>query len=466
MNTAGTAPARNRTSSPARLTSSKAVNITTGEVRQTSYTYYGNGTLWTVTDPVGGVVTYEYDLATEQISKITDQLRHSSQQKYDASGRPFMSVDVNGLTTTYHYDTWHRVMTVTKPDKQTNAISYRTNDTGTSMTVTSPTGASIRVSRDGLGRDVRDHNRQWRRWPHEQRVCDVRRRNFRVPPLRINWVDSTQSRYRRPPHSHSTSWGTQREIVDALGHDGTYGYSADPAHGTIATLVAGANGITSVTTSDAWDRTVERAQGTQKLQYGWLDQDRLSTISDNLGIEETYTYDGFGAVDTIVNGDSGRTHFTYNSDGSVHEEFTPTSRNTYAYDASGRPTGITSAHLDSPIPPSPLTDRWVIDNVSTWRYDEPGHGASIGQLTSETDSDSGVGCTTGTTRSEQYDQLARPISTTFCVDGKRRMDRHDLPDSEQPAETRSHAGWNYTHIRLRLGRATSNPGSLRQRRNV
>ncbi|HND52788.1 MAG TPA: hypothetical protein PLV92_10345, partial [Pirellulaceae bacterium] len=85
----------------------------------TRYTYLVNGLVDTVTDPLGHVTDYDYDLLG-RLTSVTfasgtpDQ--GQKQFEYDTAGNLTASVDENGRRTQYQYDVMNRLLRATQPD--------------------------------------------------------------------------------------------------------------------------------------------------------------------------------------------------------------------------------------------------------------------------------------------------------------------------------------------------------------
>ena len=123
---------------------------------QVAYTYSGgrlNKTTATDSDGTVGYTTYTYNSFGQRISETTtpngmsattrsvtydakgrfplsrtDELGHTSSATYDqATGWTATETDMNNLTTSYQYDVFGRVTSVTRPDGTVRNISYRRN---------------------------------------------------------------------------------------------------------------------------------------------------------------------------------------------------------------------------------------------------------------------------------------------------------------------------------------------------
>jgi RHS repeat-associated protein len=119
--------------------------------------------------------------------------------------------------------------------------------------------------------------------------------------------------------------------------------------------------------------------------------DRPLTVTAPSGVVTTYVYDGLGDLIQESNPNTGTTAYSYDSTGNMIKRTAATGAVTqYTYDALDRV--LTKTY------PSDSTE-----NV-TYTYDQSGHGAGIGRLTSVTDA--------AGTLSRSYDQLGNLLTET------------------------------------------------------
>jgi YD repeat-containing protein len=114
------------------------------------------------------------------------------------------------------------------------------------------------------------------------------------------------------------------------------------------------------------------------------------------------TFDTLGRKTSENDPDRGITTYRYDPNGNLVQQTDARNRVLeYGYDELNR-----RIHKTDP----------ATGTTSTWNYDELGHGASIGRLTSIHDP-SGTGCPQRTTRSLSYDTSGNTTKDTRCVDG-------------------------------------------------
>jgi RHS repeat-associated protein len=95
----------------------------------TTYTYDGSGNLTKITDALGNVRNYTYDLLSrilknEDLHNASDTSFGSTTYAYDDNGNITQSVNPRGKVTNYTYDALNRVKTEDTPDTAYTDVSY------------------------------------------------------------------------------------------------------------------------------------------------------------------------------------------------------------------------------------------------------------------------------------------------------------------------------------------------------
>ena len=158
---------------------------------------------------------------------------------------------------------------------------------------------------------------------------------------------------------------------------------------------------------DAWGRQTSVQQPVNgklaTLSYGYDAADNLTSITDNAGNTTTRTWNSLGEMTSEQDPDRGTTTFTYDPAGNLHTVTDARKiTTTYSYDADNR-----------------LIRKQVtgVREPTVWHYDQPGHGPSIGLLTSVSDP-SATGCPHGISENQTYDTAGRPSTLSTCVAGR------------------------------------------------
>ncbi len=116
----------------------------------TTYTYYPDGQLFTITDPVGRVSSRTYD-PLGRLATIVDP-QGTTTFSYDQNGN-VLSTAVTGIgTASATFDSLNRMVTSTNPRGKTTSFGY---DLGSNVTsVTSPLGFVTQYTYDNVGRQL------------------------------------------------------------------------------------------------------------------------------------------------------------------------------------------------------------------------------------------------------------------------------------------------------------------------
>ncbi len=112
---------------------SVAVSDSDGSVGETTYTYNNFGLPATETYTPNGLTartkTFGYDNKGRFMTQETDVLGHTQSATFNKyTGTMSTETDVNNLTTQYQYDSFGRVIRITRPDHTVHSISYRWNN--------------------------------------------------------------------------------------------------------------------------------------------------------------------------------------------------------------------------------------------------------------------------------------------------------------------------------------------------
>jgi RHS repeat-associated protein len=194
----------------------------------------------------------------------------------------------------------------------------------------------------------------------------------------------------------------------------TVAHDATPT--ALTTTTTDETGRPTTATTDLWGRTLEVSQPGATTTYGYDSANRLVSITDPNQLVATRSYNSLGQLVKDASPDRGTWTYTYDTVGNLHT--TTDGRGhitTYGYDALNRLISKVDKPGSGGVAGAPFT--------TTWHYDQAGHGASIGQLTSVS-GPSGTGCPSNANGDHNvisnlnYDKFGRLISTTTCVTGQ------------------------------------------------
>jgi RHS repeat-associated protein len=195
-------------------------------------------------------------------------------------------------------------------------------------------------------------------------------------------------------------------------------------------------GHISYRSSDALNRMTKFKDPVKNLtQIAYDSHSRFLTVTDPKNNATTYVYDGFGEPIQEINPDAGKTIFHYDADRNVSSKT----------DANGTVTNSTYDALDRP-----LTRTYPADSSQNvaFTYDQSGHGAGIGHLTSMTDPAGSL--------SRSYDQIGDLITDARTTGGHTYTTSYTFQAAGRLASvTYASSGWLATYSRDSAGQVSS-----------
>ena len=297
--------------------------------RTTSYTYTSRGRVETVTapDPDGSgplpppVTIYEYDdpLWPDLPTAMIGPDGSSRLIVYNQYGRPWRLTDELGRVTTYDYDQWDRLRTVTAPDPDGPGpalapvveYSYRAGGELSRVVGPDPDGGGPRP------RPVVDYD------------YDALGRLVLVTGPDVD--EDPQTGFDRPTTSYAyDAAGALIAATDPLGRTTRYAY--DPA-GQLSAVVDPIGGFT---------------------RYAYDGGGRLAAVVDPIGRTSLSEYDDYGRLTKAVDARGGNRAFQYDKVGNLLAATDPLGRTTtYLHDDADRPTRVTLPDPDGVAGPLP-----------------------------------------------------------------------------------------------------------------
>jgi RHS repeat-associated protein len=207
--------------------------------------------------------------------------------------------------------------------------------------------------------------------------------------------------------------------------------------------------------SDAYGRVTEVFERDQAdaqaviVTYTYDAAGDLLTITDPDGNVTTNTWDLLGDLRAVDDPDLGRRTYTYDLDGDLKTET----------DAQNRTLAYTYDPLDRPH-----TKTYPSGQQVTWAYDEPGHGAGQGQLTSVTDP-SAAGCPQDHSEDLTYDLNGQVTSQTNCVAGRAYTMGFGYDQLGRPTQVTYPGSQTVSYTYGTAGQLASMPGYVSQFRH-
>jgi RHS repeat-associated protein len=390
------------------LTAAKRLNDR-GRYHTTSFGYDSYGNRASVTDPRGNTTTTTYDpvrhILPEQVCNARNQCTVT---EWDRNQEQVRTVtDPNHARTEFTSNIFGGPKTALQPGHGLVSYSYldwddpsrrrirETIDDGT------PDGLWSETWLDGLDRTymrVKEGDQPGRTFVQHTFYTDASSR----PGATTNWTTLPAG---DPPVLEHYTYDAAGRLTAQTHPDGTarhWDYGNEATRTWVRQTDERDN--TKTLFSDAHGRltTVEEPDGSQvsRLTYGYDAAYQVRTITDNLGNVTTHTYDLLGNLTRTDDPDLGLWQWTWDQAGNLHTQTDARGRQlTYTYDQLNRQT----------------TKTYKNGTKVVWHYDEPGHGASIGRLTSVADP-TGQACPGNRSQALTYDAAGQITTDTRCID--------------------------------------------------
>jgi RHS repeat-associated protein len=356
------------------------LTVTAPDNAVTTYRYEDPGNTWKLTSVVrpgpngDAVTTFGYD-PWGNVSSVTDPMNNTTSFTYDALGKVLSRADPANGTTFFAYDNISRLKTVTDAlgrlsrydyDDATGFVTFTDNVGNTTRALLDAKG-NAHYTEDALGNDT--------------------------------WYEYT---YSGCPSCGSTGGDLLSAIIDAKRQATYFGYDANGKRTTTTDPLGHTTFITYHPSGDVWYRTDALLRQTS---YGYDPLSKLSRITDARGgitwLEYTpgslldnvvdangnlthYGYDAAGRVSQVASPDAGTSGYLYFPEGSVYTKTDAKNVTvTYSYDDASRLTGISYPdasrnvtfaydNLSASYGKGRLTNMTDPSGTTTYRYDAMG----------------------------------------------------------------------------------------------
>ncbi len=310
----------------------------------------------------GGVVattTIQYDTAGN-VTSVTNPLGQvESWSGYNGLGQPSTYVDMNGVTTTYVYDTKGGLLSESKNGRVT---SYAYNHDRQVSSISYPDGSATRYQYNAAGR-LEYVGNALNEFAHF--AVDVPGNSVQTSSQRnLAQVNGAV------PVAVATTDFSSKTVLDSLGRpytgSGNNGQRVEMRYDNNGNMISSTDalGRSSTYQYDAFNRLISSTVpdgGMTVMEYDG--QGNLVSVTDPRSLQTRYTYNGFGQVTSIISPDTGTTTYSYDSAGRLANETLADGKViTYSWDALGRKTARSSGGV-----------------VESFTYDEGSYGK--GRLT-------------------------------------------------------------------------------------
>jgi RHS repeat-associated protein len=226
--------------------------------------------------------------------------------------------------------------------------------------------------------------------------------------------------------------GRMSTDIGGQGQTTSYGYDSQSNVTSIESPLLN----TASQTFDALNRLKTYTDAATNLsQYSYDAHDRPLTVTDPKGNVTSYVYDGFGDAIQEISPDRGTTIYYYNPDSDL----------TQKTDASSYVTNMTYDALDRILTRTYPADS--TENVA-FTYDQTGHGAGIGHLTSVTDQPGSL--------SLSYDQRGNLITNARTISSNLYSTGYTFESAGRLSSiTYASSGWLVSYARDAAGQISA-----------
>ncbi|KAF4529273.1 hypothetical protein B566_EDAN017775 [Ephemera danica] len=389
-----------------------------GQDASVSYVYDNRGNRSTVTDPLGKVSRYTYDLIGN-VTQLTDAASRNWKAEYDAAGRLTARIDPLNQRSEATYDKLGNRIKST--DALGNITRFTVDGQNRVTQTTHPLGGIRQTTYDALGRVIAEIN------------------------------EAGQTVARSTYDAQGRLLGTQ----DAAGNTTDYEY--DASQNPFAPVRMKFAGLTRDMRFDSRDRVIEQTESWRETDANGQEQTRSATSKsvynpkgqqieslDRLGNKTQMAYDPLGRLKSVTDAQGGITQFAYDTRDNLLS-LTDANGNTtrFEYDANNRktketrPLGQSTIYTYDPI--GQLTE--VLDaqgNKQRYTHDNAGraskeeHLNAAGTVTRTiTSTVNAVGTLTGIADNNTGHADHPAWRTTITVDALQRKTREDITQGSQ-----------------------------------
>jgi RHS repeat-associated protein len=380
----------------------------------------------------------EWDPVIQQVVHSTDANGYSTHFNYDALGRPTQTCYPDGGVRQLSYLDWG------DPDRQRVrefAVEEGVAGEGVApcqaVDQNSLRGIWTETYLDGLGRTywvVKEGDAPGVTFAQETLYADSSSRAYK----QSHWYQRWKPSHEEPKKYEEFHYDEVGRLTEQRQPDGSTlmrRYDEDGTRTSVTSIDELGNKKTTYT--DAFGRMVQVREfnrdepnpdaANYDTFYKYDALDNPTNVTDDKGNVTTMTWDSLGRQLSTDDPDMGHWTYGYDNVGNL----------TSQTDARGVKTAFTYDALDRL-----KTKQWNPPNgqVTRWNYDEPGHGASVGRLTSVSDP-TGSSCANGLSEQLSYHPMGQVSSHTKCVLGRQYTTRSgydvlgrqswvEYPDSE------------------------------------
>jgi len=292
-----------------------------------AYDAIGNQTI--AVSPNGDSIQIEYD-ALSRLVKITDPFGQAEAMRYDANGNRIWMRNKRGFTTTYQYDAYGRMARMEEPLNTVTTYVYDAR--GNLLLMRDPSGNETSYRYNTRNQRVSETNAlgHSRHWSYDPNGNLTEETDFRGYTTRYSYNALNQ----------------RTSFTDALGHTTAYNYDANGNN----IQTTGPGGVASTFTYDAHDRLVGKAHSFYQENRVYDKRGKLIAITDANGNTSTMEYDGNGRMVKMTDALGQIQSYSYDANGNRTSATDKLGHTSYShYDAINRLVKEVNALGDSTL---------------------------------------------------------------------------------------------------------------------
>ncbi len=305
----------------------------------TSYGYYDNGALHTLTDPAGRVTTWEIDVQSRVTAKrFADNTTVTIAYEKNAGGVPTTSriksvIDAQGQIKNYEYYDDNRIHAISYPnalhptatvsftyDQYYPRLAAMTDGLGTTTWHYYPpsnsganfTGGGLQLQQEDGPYGISSDGSAYFQYDYFGRIVQSNGRFYSsLPPSKYDWL-GRMDEYQTPLATFVQDYlrGTSQIVGRQAGNYATYWkYDSDTDDRrllSISNSLEGRSFSYQTSPENLVSVITERLAGGQQISWGYTydSADRLLTAQPSVGDSYEYTYDGAGNITSVRKGSS------------------------------------------------------------------------------------------------------------------------------------------------------------------
>ena len=312
------------------LASRTETDTKNNKTRTVSYTYNNLGQVLSVdgarTD-VNDITQYQYD-AQGNLVLVENALGHATKiTSYDATGRPLVVVDANGLMTTLSYDNRGRLKS---RDTGGEITTFDYDNVGNLNAISLPNESTLTYGYDLTHRLISIKDQLGNTITYTLDAAGNR--------IKEDIADSSGTLSR----TRSQTYNDLNQLFEMIGAQSQTTSFAYDGNGNRITVTDAANNNT-ISAFDSLNRLTSVTDPLNGItRYGYDHQDNLVSVTDPNGAVTSYRYDGFGNRIEQTSPDTGTTIYTYDEAGNkLSQKDAKAQLTSYRYDVLNRLIDIT-----------------------------------------------------------------------------------------------------------------------------